>query len=67
MTTPTPTRPRGVKPIGRPCPSCGSKGVTRQQLPLDAPLPPVGSCVVACRVCAYRAVVETKRWNEVAA
>lgn len=64
MTATTPKRGAyGVRPTGQLCPECGMKSVTRQVLPLDAPLPPVGSCVVACRACTYRAVVETKTWE----
>lgn len=54
----------GVKPIGQLCPECGMKSVTRQVLPLPAPVPPKGSCVVACGKCGYTAVVETRAWQE---
>lgn len=54
-----------TRPPRHTCPSCSLRRLERIVLPLHAPLPPVGMCVVRCAACGYELTVETRRWQRV--
>ncbi len=49
--------------LRRQCPNCGLQGWHRRTLPLHAPLPPVGACVLHCIRCNHEETVVTADWE----